>query len=224
MAVICSTNNYCMKKIILSAILAASAFLAQAQSPIEFKTKDFRKKVGIKAGYNWSYATADQSGINPNSKSGFMVGAYFAPPAKTGMGYRSEIVFSRQGYSFEDGGKNTDVLNDYVYLPQLTTINIGKAVQLQLGGQIGFLINSKLSSVKDSSITGLMNRVDYGFAGGLEIRPFKGLMVGGRYNLGLGKMYKRYEQQAANPFPLPFNPETTNMKNGVVQFYLGYEF
>lgn len=141
------------------------------------------------------------------------------------MGYRSEIVFSRQGYSFDDA-KNTSVLNDYVYLPQLTTYNIGKAVQLQLGAQIGFLLNSKMSGAKDSSVTGLMNRIDYGFAGGLEIRPFKGLMIGGRYNLGLGKLYKKYEQPATTPmpFPLPFDPDKTNLKNGLIQLYLGYEF
>ena len=216
-----------MKKILLAALFAAAACTAQAQKTENDNAS--RKRLGLKSGYNWSYVTASAAGVSTDSKSGFMLGAYFAPQVKKGMGFRSEVVFSRQGYSFDEGGKNTAVLNDYIYLPQLTTFNVGKAVQLQLGGQIGFLMNSKLSGVtgaKDSSITSLMNRIDYGFAGGVELRPFKGLMIGGRYNLGLGKLYKKFEQSVTdpNPYPLPFNPETTNMKNGVVQLFVGYEF
>ena len=84
----------------------------------------------------------------------------------------------------------------------------------QAGGQIGFLLNSKLTEdIKDTSITSLMNRTDYGFAGGVEVYPFKGLLIGGRYNLGLGKLYKRYENAAnAKPYPLPFNPDIRTSK------------
>ncbi len=214
-----------MRKAIMGLLLATTAFAAQAQK--EIKINPSRNQLGIKAGYNWSYVTASGSGINTKNKSGFMVSAFYAPAPTSGRGFRSEIVFSRQGYSFDNGGKNTDVLNDYIYLPQLSTFNIGKFLQLQLGGQVGFLLNSKLSNqVKDSSITNLLNRIDYGFAGGIELRPVKGLLLGGRYNLGLGKLYKKWEQTATNPnpYPLPFNPETTNLKNGVVQFFVGYAF
>jgi hypothetical protein len=62
----------------------------------------------------------------------------------------------------------------------------------------------------------------------VEVFPFKGLLVGARYNLGLGKLYKHYEDQLSNPnpmpYPLPFDPEKTDLKNGVFQFYLGYRF
>lgn len=210
-----------MRKILLTAIVAVSALLSHAQKE---DADVYKTKLGIKGGYNWSYVTASQSGINTNSKSGFMVGVFLAPKPSKGLGFRSEIVFSRQGYSFEGSGKNTDVLNDYIYLPQLTTYTIGKVVQLQLGAQIGFLLNSKLSGAKDSTITGLMNKVDYGFAGGVELHPVKGLLIGARYNLGLGKMYKKFEESVTNPYQLPFNPETTNMKNGVVQLFVGYQF
>jgi hypothetical protein len=112
-----------------------------------------------------------------------------------------------------------------VYLPQLTTFTIGKHVQLQAGGQIGYLIKSEASTEKkDTTITGLMNRFDYGFAAGVEIYPFKGLIIGTRYNLGLGKLHKKYESMTSNPYPLPFNPETTNFKNGLFQLFIGYKF
>lgn len=214
-----------MKKeaIVLLCLLAQLACVGQGQTT----PKRNARKLGLKAGYNWSYATASQSGVSLNSKTGYMIGAFLAPHSK-GLGFRSEIIYSHQGYSFANGGQNTSVMNDYVYLPQLTTFAIGKFFQLQLGGQIGFLLNSEQSSsnAKDSSMTNLMNRVDYGFAGGIELNPAAGFIIGARYNLGLGNLYKHYQETAASPtpFPLPFNPQTTNLKNGVIQISVGYKF
>ena len=145
------------------------------------------------------------------------------PPSK-GFGFRTEVIFSRQGYSFDDGGKNTDVKNDYIYLPQLTTYTIAKKVQLQAGAQIVYLLKARTSTgSQDTTITGLMNRFDYGFVGGVEVYPLAGLLVGGRYNLGLGKLYKQ-QYSSPTPYPLPFNPETTDFKNGLVQIFVGYRF
>lgn len=214
-----------MKRILYTVLtLTICCTVAQAQKG----TSDYKPKLGLKAGYNWSYLTGNAEGINKNNKTGFMVGAFYAP-ASNGRGFRSEIVFSRQGYSFDNGGTNTDVLNDYIYLPQLATFTIAKVLQIQAGAQIGFLLNSKLTKGgKDSTVTDLMNRLDYGFAGGVEVYPFKGLLLGGRYNLGLGKLYKHYEDQFSNtnpkPFPLPFDPQKTDFKNGVIQLYVGYRF
>lgn len=203
-------------------LLFATAIQAQKNA------SDFRPKLGLKAGYNWSYLTGNAEGFNKNNKTGFMLGAFYAPTSK-GRGFRTEIVFSRQGYSFDNGGQNTDVLNDYLYLPQLITFGIGKVFQIQAGAQIGYLLNSKKKTASgDSTLTNLMNRLDYGFAGGLEVYPFKGLLLGARYNLGLGKLYKHYEDQLSTttprPFPLPFDPDKTDFKNGVFQLYLGYRF
>src|SRR5215207_1598015 len=186
-----------MKNFIFSAFLLCiySALIGQE------KTASFKPTFGLKAGYNWSYITGSSEGIKKDNNNGFMVGAFFAPPSR-GLGYRSEIVFSRQGYTFDEGGQNTEVMNDYIYLPQLTTFTIAKKLQIQAGGQIGFLLHSKKTSgAKDSTITDLMNRIDYGFAAGVEVFPFKGLIVGARYNLGLGKLYKQ-DYTSPNPYPL----------------------
>jgi len=209
------------KNFFVLCLLFSSCFAALGQK--QSKAADFKPKFAIKAGYNWSYITGSAEGFNTDSKSGFMVGASYST-FSTGMGYRSEIVFSRQGYTFENGGSNTDVLNDYIYLPQFTTFTIGTKVQFQLGAQIGFLLNAKKTTeTKDSSLTSAMNKFDYGFAGGLEVYPVKALIIGARYNLGLGKLYKQ-DTSSPNPFPLPFNPETANFKNSILQFYVGFKF
>jgi hypothetical protein len=209
-----------MKKMFILAIIVTAAISVSAQS-----SKDSKSKIGIKAGYNFSNVVGSQSSFDPKHNNGYMVAVAFSPTVKNGVGYRSELVYSKQGYSFDDGGKNTDVMNDYLYMPHLMTYTIAKVVQIQAGAQVGVLLNAKKSSGgKDSAITDLMNRFDYGFAGGVEVYPFKGLIIGARYNLGLGKMYKQYDQTSTTPYPLPFNPSTTNLKNGILQLFLGYRF
>lgn len=227
MLLFCIHKTRSMKKIIYTLLACAGCFYGQAQTTELQKIVDsYKSHFGLKLGTNWSYLSGSREGFSPNNRTGFMVSAFYAPTSRTGRGFRSEVVFSRQGYSFDDGGKNTDVLNDYIYLPQMATFGIGKFFQLQAGAQVGILLNSKMSGTKDSTITGLMNRIDYGFAAGIELNPVKGFLLGGRYNLGLGKMYKQYEQSSTTPtpFPLPFNPDKTDLKNGVVQVFVGYRF
>jgi hypothetical protein len=215
-------KKYFIALLMLSLIASASAF-SQSDKPSQ---KSSKSKIALKVGYNFSYVTGAESGFDPKQNNGYMISAAFSPSHNNGLGYRSELVYSKQGYSFDDGGKNTDVMNDYLYMPHLMTYTIAKAVQLQAGGQVGVLLNSKKTSGgKDSTITDLMNRFDYGFAGGVEVYPFKGLIIGGRYNLGLGKLYKQYDPTSTStPYPLPFDPSTTNLKNGVFQFFVGYRF
>jgi hypothetical protein len=213
-----------MKQISILVLIVAATCSAAAQSSKE--SKEFKSKIGIKAGYNFSNVVGSQSSFDPQHNNGYMVAGFFSHGKKNGLGYRSELVYSKQGYSFDDGGKNTDVMNDYLYMPHLMTYTIANVVQLQAGAQIGVLLNAKKTTGnKDSSITDLMNRFDYGFAGGVEVYPFKGLIIGARYNLGLGKMYKQYEQSSTTtPYPLPFDPATTNLKNGILQLFIGYRF
>lgn len=225
-----------MKEAILIALFIASLFGAKAQTApaeTEYKTakeaKTAKRSFGIKAGYNVAKVTGSTPDYKPDAKNGFMVSAFFAPRAKTGIGYRSEIVFSRQGFGFEEGGKTSSVTSDYVYMPQFTTIGITKYVQLQAGGQIGYLIKSSKESASDKKldITSLANRIDYGAAFGVEIYPVKNLIIGGRYNFSMGDTYK---QPSATPSPLemmnplPFNPSEVKSKNAVINFYVGFTF
>jgi hypothetical protein len=161
-----------------------------------------------------------------------MVSGFYATPSK-GLGYRTELIFSRQGFSFDHAGKRQAVAQDYVYMPHLTTFTIAKKVQLQAGGQIGYLLNAKTDSdvaqSKEDEMVKYMNRIDYGAAAGVEIYPFKGLIVGARYNVSLGSCIKsiRKKQPVRRPqclCPLPFNPADFKGKNAVVQFFIGYQF
>lgn len=212
-----------MRQIITSIILIALAAQVNAQG--SRKSSQF----GFKAGYNVARMTGTTTNFKPDSKNGFMASVFFAPAAKTGIGYRSELVFSRQGFGFSADGKKTNVTSDYVYLPQFTTIGITKYFQLQIGGQLGYLLKSdqKTEGSDKKDLGSLMNKLDYGAAAGVEIYPIKGLIIGGRYNMSFGNAYKTPEPTAnplPMPMPLPFNPSEVKGKNAVINFYLGYKF
>jgi hypothetical protein len=157
------------------------------------------------------------------------VGLFLAPPSKGVISSRTELVYSRQGYSYESNANTGNVNLDYILLPQLMGINITKFVQLQLGAQMAFLINAKVDSNTASSgsnpygkVMDYYNKFDYGFAAGVEVHPFMGLLVGARYNLSLGNLYKDPSSYPSGTTPEFIPP--VDVKNNVVQLFAGWRF
>ncbi len=206
-----------MRKIFLTAVIIVPLFsLAQ---------------FGIKAGVNFANVS-NASDINSSGESGFMAGVFLAPPSNGVMGFRTELIFSRQGYNYKTN-TNTGVVNlDYILLPQLMQINITKFFAIQVGAQMAFLINAKADSSTDGSsssgsnpygaIMDYYNKFDYGFAGGIEIHPFKGLMIGARCNISLGNLYK--DPSSFPPGTPPNFVPQVDVKNNVVQIFAGWIF
>lgn len=181
---------------------------------------------GIKGGLNFANVTNAES-INSSSQTGFMGGIFLSPPSQGVLGFRSEVMYSRQGFNFETNTNTGNVNLDYILLPQLTTINIGKVVSLMLGFQMAFLINAEEKSDGSSGnptedIMEYYNRFDYGAAGGIEVYPFKGLLIGGRANISFGKLMKDPESYSSGA-PSSMIPDV-DLKNNVVQLYVGYRF
>lgn len=181
---------------------------------------------GIKAGVNFAKVTK-ASNINADNTAGFHAGVFLAPQSKGVLGFRSELIYSRQGYDFKSGTTTGSVKLDYLLLPQLMQINITKYVSLQVGGQMAFLLNAKADSSKPSTgnaqadkIIDLMNRFDYGAAAGVEFHPVKGLLVGARYNISFGNLYKDPSTVETRPVFFP----DVDAKNNVVQLFAGYRF
>ena len=184
--------------------------------------------LGLKAGLNFANVT-NASSINSSNKTGFLVGAFLAPHSSGVMGFRTELIFSRQGYDFKTNTSTGSVNLDYILLPQLTTISIGKIVQLQLGAQMAFLVNAKADSTNTqgdtnpySAVMNYYNRFDYGAAAGIELHPFKSLLIGARYNISFGKTYK--DPSTYSGMTPTFIPPNINAKNNVVQLFAGFTF
>lgn len=201
-------------KLLIFYALFLSSFVAQGQNKNEKKQPAF----GIKAGLNFANVT-NASSINSNSKSGFMMGVFLAPSSKKIISSRTELLYSRQGYSYSTGTNTGNVNLDYIVLPQLMGINITKFAQLQIGAQMAYLINAKVDSTSSSSssstgtIMDYYNRFDYGAAAGAEIYPIKNLLIGARFNISFGNLYKDFTNPSSTPSFIP----KVDVKNNLVQ-------
>lgn len=180
--------------------------------------------IGLKGGLNFANVSSASS-INSSNRSGFLFGVFLAPSNKGIISSRTELEYSRQGYNFQSGTNTGTVNLDYILLPQLMGINITKFVQIQLGAQMALLINAKADSTNTggssgpySSIMSYYNKFDYGFAAGAEIHPVAGLLIGARYNISLGKLYKDIESGQMPSFT------AADAKNNVVQIFAGWTF
>ena len=197
-----------MKKIIVT-ILLLSPFLLHAQ-------------FGFKAGINFANVSG-RSSFNSNSRSGFHAGVVMAPTSKQIISSRTELIFSRQGYDYKTSTNTGEVNLDYIQLGQMMSVNITKYFSVMLGAQTAYLINAKVDSTNNNSgnssgIMDLYNRFDYGYAVGAEVHPYKGLLIGARYNVSLNKLY---ESMSTGQMP-SFSSE--DAKNNVVQVYAGWRF
>lgn len=203
-----------MKKIILSLLLLLPFFLPA--------------QIGIKGGLNFANVT-DASSINSSSRSGYSVAIFLAPASSGIISYNTEIGYSRQGYDYKTNTNTGNVTLSYIMMPHLIGINITRFFQLQLGAQTAFLINAKADSSKTASATNpyrplldYYNRFDYGAAAGFEIHPVSGLLIGARYNISFGNLYKDFTNPTPGTTP-SFIPKVDAKKN-LVQLFAGWRF
>jgi hypothetical protein len=198
-----------MKKILFSLLLMAPVMLFA--------------QVGIKAGLNFAQVSK-AADINDGTKSAFHVGLFLAPPTKSLMSSRTELIFSRQGYNYKTSSNSGDVNLDYIQFGQLASVNLTKFFSLMFGAQTAYLISAKVDSTTKTGNTGtpydnlmdLYNRVDYGYALGAEAHPVSGLVIGLRYNVSLAKVYKDMQSMQMPSFT------SEDAKNNVVQLSVGW--
>jgi len=188
-------------------------------------------QIGIKAGLNFANVTKVDN-ISNSSKTGFHAGIFLAPPSKGIIGSRTELIFSRQGYDYKTSTNTGNVNLDYIMLPQYLSINITKYFSIMFGGQMAYLLNAKADTTANGSsgsgdpyggIMKLYNRFDYGYGGGVEIHPVSGLVIGGRFNISLSKLYDPSAYTSTSGDPADFVPKV-DVKNNVFQIFAGWRF
>ena len=191
-----------------------------------------RSGFGIKAGVNFANVT-NASSINGSNKTGFMFGAFMGS-ARGLISRRMELIYSKQGYDYKTNSKTGTVDMDYILLPMLMGIHVGKFALIEVGTQTAFLLNAKADSTSSqpgtdpnsnpygsSSMMQYAKRLNQGAAAGIEIYPYKGILIGARYNVSFGDMYKDYTSTTT---PAPSFLPKINAKSNVVQIFIGYRF
>ena len=190
--------------------------------------------IGIKAGFSFSNIT-NASQVNASSRTGYHFGIFLAPGHGI-LGSRTELIYSRRGYNYMTGSSGNGSIDlDYIQLAQLLAINITKYVQIQIGAETSYLLSAKADSSQPSTgnasadkLISYYNRFDYGYGGGIEIHPVRGLLIGARYNISLANLYKQPSSYTGGSGGQPpsFVPSASsiNLKNNVVQLFVGYRF
>jgi hypothetical protein len=195
-------------------------------APPKVKKEHHSIGIGIKAGLNFANVT-NASSINSSTRAGYHIGAFFSTDPKRIIGSHTELLYSRHGFNYKNDSVNGSVNLDYLMFTQMIAINITKYFQIQLGGTTSYLLNVKSDSSRYSTgnasadkLLSYYNRFDYGFAGGIEIHPIAGLLIGVRYCLSFANLYKQSTFTGGGSFTTP----SVNFKNNVVQLSVGYRF
>ena len=180
-------------------------------------------QLGFKAGLNFANVTKADD-INSSTRTGYHLGLFFGSN-KNILSSRTELLYSRQGYEFSTNTNTGNVNLDYIILPQFLAINITPLVQIQAGGQIAYLLNAEVDSTSSTGnqsadkILNLVNRIDVGLGGGVEVHPIQMLAIGLRINLSLGRLFKEPEPGETYSF-IP----DLDAKNNLFQIYAGVRF
>ena len=153
-------------------------------------------RIGAKAGVNINKITGQsyKEGFNYN----YLLGGFMQFNFSKTFGLQPEINFVQSSSDFTDDA--SDVYDDlfrngsqrkarlnYIKVPLLLNINVGpsKRVKLQVGPQIGGLLNQSVDSLKDNR--DIFKKGDWAAVGGLWIQlPF--INIGGRYEIGLSNL------------------------------------
>lgn len=189
--------------------------------------------IGIKAGFNFANVT-NASAINGSTRAGYHFGLFLAPPSKSVLGSRTELIYSKSGYNYATDTVGGAVNLDYIMLTQMMAIHITKYFDIHLGGYTAYLLHVKSDTTQKLNIPNypqadaLMDyfkRWDYGFGGGIEIHPVAGLIIGARYQISFSNLYKvpDISNTSTPPPPSSFSP-SLNLKNNIVLISLGYRF
>jgi hypothetical protein len=223
-----------MKRISLLPFILLPLFLFAQQWPMPQDSGSHHKQkhsigIGIKAGFNFSNVT-NASQINAASRTGYHFGILFAPPSRSIFSSRTELIYSRHGYSYSDSASkaNGSIDLDYIMLAQYMCINITKYVQIQFGAETGYLLAAKADSgqtmntgnASANQLLSLYNRFQYGYGGGIEIHPYSGLLIGARYNISLNNLYNFSSGSGTTPSFAP----NVNLKNNILQIFAGWRF
>lgn len=161
---------------------------------------------GIKGGLNIANLIGD---VNDNVKgrTSFHGGIVAEFSISDMFSIQPELLYSSQGYTFG----NVTGTSDYINIPVMGKFYPIEGLSIEMGPQLGFLLGAKEKDANNTvDVKEVYKSVDFGLNFGASYKLDMGVNFGVRYNLGLSKI-------------LDTN-NTTNIKNGVFQLYIGYFF
>jgi Outer membrane protein beta-barrel domain len=199
-----------MKKLIAAIALSVFAFVnVNAQS------------VAFKAGYTHSDVIVSPEPANIfTPKETFHAGIAIKDlKISDKIGFQPELLYSMQGFHVASVG---NVGIHYLSVPLLVTFPVTEGLELQVGPQVSYMVNSRVGVVSDLfSITynGLFHDFDAGAVAGVEYKVSDNVSLGGRYYLGMTDVNKDFSFGNNKNLSDYFQ-----MRNTGVQAYVSFSF
>jgi opacity protein-like surface antigen len=199
-----------MKKLIAAIVLLVIAFVnANAQT------------VAFKVGYTHSDIIVSPEPANIfTPKETFHAGIVIKDIKLTDkIGLQPELLYSMQG--FKVGGVGNVGIH-YLSVPLLVTFPVTEGLNVQVGPQVSYMVNSRVGVVNDLfSITynGIFHKIDAGAVAGMEYKASENVSIGGRYYLGMTDVNKDFSLGNNKNFSDYFQ-----MRNTGFQAYVSFSF
>lgn len=216
-----------MKTLTIALLLALAPVMLFAQNYMYKKAVPV--KFGIVGGYNLSRITNSQPDYTIENYSGYSFGATALWQNWEKLGIKGDLLFSRQGYGYNEYGTNDGYLiSSYAYFAPAANFKPVPWGSFFAGIQMGMLIKANCGcGVTDyqSTITKHFNRFDYGLNAGFEFTPkaiADGFILGLKYYMGLSDIVNQNSSQ--NEEGVPIKLPNFSTRNSVMNFYLGYRF
>lgn len=191
---------------------------------------------GIKAGANYSTVTSE---IDPDYIFGFHAGLVAEYELTPKFALQPELLYSLEGakaeMDFREGeffiSMEEKIKLGYINLPVMLKYNATRALSLQAGPQIGFLVSAEseyeiasnfdefdMNESGTEDIKDDLKKISFGLNFGLGYDLSSRLFVQARYHLGLSDISDYDEQD--DEFEVNFE----EIKNQSFQLSLGYKF
>jgi hypothetical protein len=155
---------------------------------------------GIKAGAN--YANVTGSKINTNAIVNYHAGIVAKIGLTKGLSFQPELLYTTQGASYETALADYKNELGYIVIPAMLQIHLSKSITLDMGPQVGFLLNEK-----NNFDVQKYNTFDASANAGLGLKITNSIFAQARYCVGLTKLQPN-----------------SDIKNNVVQLSLGILF
>ena len=198
-----------MKKLIATIVLSVIAFVnVKAQT------------VAFKVGYTHSDVIVSPEPVNIfTPKETFHAGIAIKDLKLTDkIGFQPELLYSMQGFKIAGVG---NVGIHYLSLPLLITFPVTEGLDLQVGPQISYMMNSRvgISDLFSISYNGIFHNFDAGAVAGLEYKVSDNISLGGRYYLGMTDVNKDFSFGNNKNLSDYFQ-----MRNTGIQAYISFSF
>ena len=205
-----------MKKIMMIAAMMVAAISANAQNEVGQIT--LQPKVGI----NISTVTNSDS----KAKVGLAAGVEAEYGVAENFGVTLGLLYSMQGDKPKVGSGSEKL--DYINIPIMAQYYVIPGLAIKAGIQPGFLVRAKqkydyenggIAVHTDTDIKDDCKKFDFSIPVGISYE-YKSFVLDARYNIGLTKVYKDIDADAAELFGI----SNKTCRNSVFQITLGYKF